>query len=150
MAEWEGHQHRELAVQLFNRAWDLMEKDNRTAEETDEMIHAAHASRYHWSQVGLPVNLCRGEWQISRMYSVLERGEPCLYHALRGLEIALNNDIGDWDLGFAFESVARAFAICGDIGAAREWYAKAKAQANHVAESENRELLLSDLETVPI
>jgi hypothetical protein len=27
------------------------------------MIHAAHASRYHWSRAGTTVNLGRGEWQ---------------------------------------------------------------------------------------
>ena len=37
------------------------------------MIHAAHASRYHWSQVGTKANLARGEWQVSRVYTVLGR-----------------------------------------------------------------------------
>jgi len=39
------------------------------------MIHAAHASRFHWGEIGKPINLGRGEWQISRVYSVLNRPE---------------------------------------------------------------------------
>ena len=52
------------------------------------MIHAAHASRYHWGEVGDDVNLARGEWQCSRVYAVLGRGEPALWHARRCVEIA--------------------------------------------------------------
>ena len=52
------------------------------------MIHAAHAARYHWSKVGTKANLARGEWQVSRVYTVLERPEPALYHAHRCLAYA--------------------------------------------------------------
>jgi len=39
---------RKLAVELFNRAWELMRRAERTAAEDDELLHVAHASRYHW------------------------------------------------------------------------------------------------------
>jgi hypothetical protein len=35
------------------------------------MIHSAHASRYHWQAVGDASDKAIGEWQISRVYSVL-------------------------------------------------------------------------------
>lgn len=40
--------HTQSAKELFNLVWELLEKTTRTQEETDQMIHAAHASRYHW------------------------------------------------------------------------------------------------------
>src|SRR5687768_5218269 len=49
--------HRKLAVALFNNVWGLMEKPNRTLAESDAMLHAAHASRWHWEQCGTAVNL---------------------------------------------------------------------------------------------
>ena len=67
---------RALAVGLFNYTWTLLENPDRTKEQDDEMLHAAHASRYHWGEVGEAVNLSRGEWQVSRVYSVLGRAEP--------------------------------------------------------------------------
>src|SRR6202008_682072 len=82
---------RALAVGLFNYTWTLLENPNRSPEQDDEMLHAAHASRYHWGEVGEKVNLARGEWQVSRVYSVLGRGEPALYHARRCLEIIVAN-----------------------------------------------------------
>ena len=55
--------HRQLGVDLFNHVWTLLEKPTRTAAEDEEMVHAAHASRHHWAQVGIPANVARGEWQ---------------------------------------------------------------------------------------
>lgn len=140
---------RRLAARLFNATWDLMEKEDRTAAENDRMIHSAHASRYHWEQVGTAANLARGEWQCSRVYAVLRRAEPCLHHAQRVLDICQENGIGDWDLGFAYEALARGSAVAGDAEAARMWTERALAAAEDIAEDEERGLLLADLETIP-
>ncbi len=83
---------RQLAADLFNLVWTLLEQTGRTTEDDDRMVHAAHASRYHWGQVGGPEQLAIGEWQCARVYSVLGRAEPALHHARRCLEIATAND----------------------------------------------------------
>ena len=49
--------HRQFAVKLFNRVWELMDLPERGPEEVDEMIHSAHASRYHWGEIGTRLNL---------------------------------------------------------------------------------------------
>ena len=46
---------RRLATRLFNRVWELLERTGRSPHEDDEMVHAAHASRFHWGVVGEPV-----------------------------------------------------------------------------------------------
>ena len=71
---WRSRSIAGSAVDLFNYTWTLIEKADRTPAEIDEMIHAAHASRYHWSKAGTTVNLGRGEWQVARVYAVLGRG----------------------------------------------------------------------------
>jgi hypothetical protein len=48
VAEIGPETHRRLAADLFNRVWELLEMPVRTREQDDEMVHAAHASRYHW------------------------------------------------------------------------------------------------------
>ena len=140
---------RRLAVDLFNGVWRLLENEDRTVEDDDRMVHMAHASRYHWGQVGAPENRSRGEWQVSRVYAVLGRAEPALHHARRGLEICQAHGIADWDLGYAYESLARAHAVAGDKEQARAWTEQALAAADEIAEDDDRELLLSDLESVP-
>jgi hypothetical protein len=140
-----------LAAQLFNEAWRLMEQEGRTRDDDDRMIHTAHASRYHWGQVpdATAAHRARGEWQISRVYSTLGRAEPALHHARRVLDLCQENGIGDWDLGFAYEALARAHAVAGDGALAREFTDQALAAADDVADDEDRDLLLADLETIP-
>lgn len=142
-------QERALSAALFNGVWELMEREDRSTDDDDRMLHMAHASRYHWGQVGAPQNLARGEWMCSRVYTVLRRPEPAMHHAQRVLELCERHGIADWDLGFAYEALARAAAVARDVDAAREYTAQALAAAENIAQDEDRELLLSDLETIP-
>jgi hypothetical protein len=137
-----------LARELFNYVWTLLETEDRSEQETDRMIDAAHASRFFWEQVGQPVNHARGEWQLSRVYAVAGRGEEALRHAERGLELCQEHGIRDFDLAFAWEAMARAEAVRGDSGAAARHLERARAAAEQVAEREDRELVIGDLETV--
>jgi tetratricopeptide (TPR) repeat protein len=96
-----------------------------------------------------PAHLARGEWQISRVYAVLGRPEPALHHARRVLDLCQENGIGDWDLAFAYEALARAHAVAGDTAQARRYTDQALAAAKDIAEDGERELVLADLETIP-
>jgi DNA-binding transcriptional MerR regulator len=140
-----------LAAQLFNQTWRLLEQEGRSRDDDDQMIHTAHASRYHWGQVlaATPAHLARGEWLISRVYAVLGRPEPALYHARRVLDICQDNNIGDFDLAFAYEALARASAVAGDADRTREHTDQALAAAEDIADGEDRDLVLADLETMP-
>jgi hypothetical protein len=139
---------RRTAVDLFNHVWTLLEKPDRTARESDLMIHAAHASRFFWED-GEPVNHARGEWQLARVYAVLERAEPALFHARRCLEICDEHGIGDFDLAYAHEALARAHAVAGDTDAAAGHAEQARAATAQIAEDDDREMVLADLATLP-
>lgn len=141
---------RALAAGLFNHVWTLLETDPRTPAQDDEMIHAAHASRYHWGEVGGMVNLARGEWQCSRVYAVLGRAEPALHHARRCVAIdEADPDRDDWDLPSAYEAMARALSVAGDLAGAAVWKAKAWAALADVADPEDRSVIEADLATLP-
>lgn len=142
-------QARALGVALFNATWRLMERTDRSVSDDDAMLHMAHASRHHWTQVGTAANLARGEWLCSRVYAVLGRGEPAMHHANRVLDLCRDNGIADWDLGFAYEALARAAAVGGDMNGARMFTDQALAAAADIAEDDDRDLLLADLETIP-
>ena len=146
--------HRRLAVDLFNFTWTLIEKADRTPAEIDDMIHAAHASRYHWSKAGTNANLARGEWQCARVYSVLGRAEPALWHAARCLayvEIAsAAGEAEDWDIAGAYEANARAAAVAGDTAAAIAWRDKARSALREVKNPADRELIEGDVDTLSI
>jgi hypothetical protein len=142
--------HKKTAIDLFNLTWDLMEKKDRTVEETDRMIHAAHASRHHWGEIGTPVEFERGEWQISRVYSILGRPEPALYHAMRCLQICQENNIGNFDIAFAYEGMARAHSVAGLTGEANHYIDLAKGAADGIEKKEDRDYFLGELGKIPI
>ena len=141
---------RKLAADLFNRVWELLTILERTQDEIDEMINAAHASRYHWSIVGQPINLARGDWQISRVYAVLGRAEPALYHAYRSLEIVEAEGIADFDLAFAYEAVARAQAVAGDGLESQRYVELARVAGEAIAQQADRDGFFSELATIPV
>jgi len=146
----ENLNHRALGVELFNQTWALMDQPDRCAEEDDAMLHMAHASAHHWRAEGTGAtanNLARSEWQVSRVYTVLGRAEPAGYHARRCLEICQANGIGDWDLAYAYEALARAASVAGDLAAAAGYVEQARAV--DIAEDEDRDLVQADLATIP-
>lgn len=104
----EPETRRKLGIELFNYVWTLLEKADRTEGESGRMIDPAHASRFFWEEVGEPANHARGEWQIARVYATVGRAEPALHHAHRCLEICEMHGIGDFDLAYAYEALARA------------------------------------------
>ncbi len=140
---------RRLAAELFNRVWDLLEQPDRDQAADDTMLHAAHASRFHWGEVGEALNLARGEWQVSRVYATLGRPEPATHHARRCLEICLANGIGDFDLAFAYEALARAAAVAGDAGERDRFRELARQAGEQVAEDDDLASFFNDLRTIP-
>jgi hypothetical protein len=143
------HQMRRLAVDLFNEVWTLMGRGHRTVADDDRMLHAAHASRLLWGEIGRPENLARGEWQVSRVYTVLGRSEPALHHAQRCLDICMEHGIGDWDIAYAHEALARAHAAAGDRERAAASRRDAERAAEEIADAGDREQLEHDLQTLP-
>jgi hypothetical protein len=143
---------RELAAGLYNLTWALIERADRSADDIDRMINAAHASRFHWDAIGLPANRARGEWLCSRVYATLGRGEPALWHARRCLAILESGGEGieDWDLPAAYEALARAYAVNGDRGEARAWRDRSRAALAGIAEADDREPIEQDLATLAI
>jgi tetratricopeptide (TPR) repeat protein len=140
--------HRALGVALYNDAWRLLEKD-RTPDEEDELLHQAHASAFHWLKAPEcePKNRARGEWLCSRVYSVLGRAEPALHHAERCLAIteAERETMEEFDLPFAYEALARAYGVAGNTDDAERYERRAREAADGMADTEDKELVLSDL-----
>lgn len=141
-------QHRGEGVALFNAVWQMLDDPERTPAQDDQMVHAAHASRWHWSQAGELAGaqqLAVGEWQCSRVYSVLGRGEPALHHARASLAVCEEAGLGDWVLAAAYEALTRAAAVAGDGVGARDWLERARAATAAIAEPEDREVIDGDL-----
>ncbi len=141
--------HQKFAVSLNNLVWNLLGKNDRTPQETDLMINAAHGSRLHWEIVGTEINLQRGEWLISRVYSVLNRPEPALYHAEKCLALTNEHNFVDFDLAYAYEAMARAFASQGDSEETKKYLLLATEAGEKIEADENKSLFFDDLNSEP-
>jgi hypothetical protein len=136
---------RKLAAELFNHTWELLQRKRRTPQEREEMLHSAHASRYHWGRVGGPLNVSIAEWQISRVYSVLRRAEPAMFHARRCLAVSRKARLDPFYIGYAYEALARASAVAGKRRERDRYLREAQRCAERVRARDDRQLLVTDL-----
>lgn len=141
-----GEETKDLAANLFNSTWDLLEKENRTEEEDYLMVHQAHASLYHWLVIGNPSNIYNGEWQISRVYATLNNFDSCLYHALRALKICEQHQLTGFDLAYAYEALTRAYAMKDNKNECTKYLELALKEAQKIGDAGSKDLIMADLD----
>ncbi|MHA2249411.1 MAG: hypothetical protein ACXAD7_03565 [Candidatus Kariarchaeaceae archaeon] len=139
--------HKFMAVDCFNKAWEYIEMEDRTPEDDDMMIYATMSSRYHWGKIGTPLNFARGEWQISRVFSILNRGQDALHHAEQCLKLTEEHDFKDFDLAFAYECRARASASMGNQGDFKKYFQLAEEAGEKIEGEGDRDYFFKDLKS---
>ena len=144
--EW----HKKQAINNFNGTWDLIDKKERTKDEAVKMIHMAHTSRFHWGEIGTPLEFQRGEWQLSRVYALLGMGESALFHATYCLELCEANSIGDFDLAFAHEAMARSYMVNGNKEMMDKHLELAKLASENIAKEGDKNYLLGELANISL
>jgi hypothetical protein len=141
-------EHRQLGIELYNRAWALLER----GADPDEIVDCAHASAHHWTHAAgaSAANRARSHWLCSHVYAVLGRAEPALHHARRCLELVEGAPAvtEDFDLPAAYEALARAHATAGEEAEARRYVELGRAEAAKITDAEDREHLESQLGSV--
>lgn len=143
-----------MAVDLFNNTWNYLDKEKLTNEEKDIMVNSSHASRYHWGVRvengwdAAPINLGRGDWQLSRVYAVLGDGDRAVHYGKTYLDICKKEGIKDWDLSYAYEALARGYAVKGDAKNKEKYIKLAKASLADVENKDTREMIEGDLKTI--
>jgi tetratricopeptide (TPR) repeat protein len=142
--------HRRFAAQCFNRAWDLIEKSDRTEEDDREMLRLAHASHWHWTQVKdhTPQNVSIAYWQTARIYTLLGDAEHAKRYADLCLEVSRANGIEPFYLGYAYEAMSRAASIAGDGDSSVKYRDEAARIAATVSDEDSRRQLEQDLDTI--
>ena len=111
------------------------------------MLLAAHTSLYHWLQIGTAVNAQRGHWLLLRVYILLGLSQNAVEHALRCQEITENKpeEMQDYDLAFAQETLARAYALVGDKVKAQEYLELAEKLGQAIQDKEDKDIFTGDL-----
>jgi hypothetical protein len=142
--------HRYFATECFNQAWDLIEKEVRTAEEEEEMLNLSMASLFHWTQRPdcTDKELSLGYWQVSRIFAITGRPENATWYAEKCREVTEDAELPPFYLGYAYEALARAAMAGRNKQEAMEYIAQARELAKQEQSDEDRQLLLDDLATI--
>lgn len=113
----EADVHRFFAIQYHGKTWELLDKPERTAVENECLADYAHTSLAHWRVAGTAVHYQRGAWLLSRVYAVLGEHELALWYARRVLELTEEHqaELEKFDFAFAYECIARAHALSGNV-----------------------------------
>lgn len=141
LAQW----HSKFAPRAFNRTWELLDADDLSSQQEEEMLAATFAQRYHWYQVGEPRNRAIADWQVSRVAAVLGYAELARRFGERSLEVCEEHGLDAFVKGFAHEAIARAAADVDDVETFTEHIELARAQLTEIEDPEDREVLESDL-----
>ncbi len=144
--------HRYFAVECFNRAWDLIDKDGRTPEEDEQMLQMSLASTWHWSQRPdcTATNLSIGYWQTSRIYALLGQADNARRYGLMCLHASQKEGVLPFYFGYALEALARSEAVGGDKIKMEAYLHRAHQIAENLYDIEEKQQLLNDLDTVRV
>ena len=132
-----------MAIEMNNQTWSFLDKKDRSDQDDVRMINYAKASLYHWrkSDKYSIVNEQRGQWLISHVYAILEKSDKALLYAKKTLKITEDNNLKDFDLAYAYESMDRAYSISDNKNKSKKWYKKAK-NAGDLIEGDKEYFLL--------
>ncbi len=142
--------HRYFSAHCFNAAWDLLDKQERTPEENEQMIRLCLASAWHWTQRAdcTPTNLSVGYWQASRIYAVLGQGDNARRYGQMCLAASQSAGVLPFYLAYAYEALARAESAAGNSQLAQHYLDEARKLLDQVSEPEERMQLEGDLSTI--
>jgi hypothetical protein len=142
--------HQYFSTDCFNKAWDLIDKADRTPEEDEEMIRLNQASIWHWTQREdcTATNLSVGYWQASRVYAILGQVDNARRYGQLCLDASQADDVPPFYLGYAFEALARAEMVAGDSLATEQYRELAQEAAGKIADADEKKWLLDDLDTI--
>ena len=147
--EEDRHWHRRFAIDLFNRSWDLLEQEDRSADEDAEMLAAAFGSAFHWQQVGTAENIALSDHQIAKIASHVGQPALALHYARRALEAIEIGHFGDWQVAAAYEGMARACAAAGDTRGRDYWVQRCTVALGAVPDAGDRSVVAEQLLNLP-
>jgi hypothetical protein len=123
---------------------------DRTAAQTDEMIHAAHASAHLWSGIGTDLHRARGDTLLGFVHGLAGNGALAMRYATSSLEYFSTHDCPDWEIAFVHAGMACAARANRDASTHAKHFAEAQRRATLIADPEDRAIFMKAFERVPV
>ena len=141
--------HELFSAECFNEVWDLLDLEGRSDDDTERMIHLAHASFWHWLERpdATPQNTAVGYWQLARVYAAAGAPGRAVHYGNKCLEVSSVGSIDPFFSAYAHEAIARAELIRSHVDDAKQHLDAARALMPTSAESDLSKLR-SDLDEI--
>jgi hypothetical protein len=142
--------HKSYAAKCFNECWNLIEKENRSEAEDEEMRRLSEVSFWHWMQVEdhTQENVSVGYWQLARVYTITGRFRLAYYYADRCVEVSEAAALEPFYVGYGYEARARAYRLGGREEEAEAALDTAYEFAEQVADPDWKNPLVADLDQI--
>lgn len=142
-----------FGTEFNNGIFPLLEKPDRSNEETEKMIQMAFASTLHWSEYSgcKYANKVRGINMITTALAYAGRKESALYYARKNFEMVTERpgEVEDFDVSFMLMQYARALALNDMHNEARERYNECLQSIEKIADAEDKQIVIADLNAGP-
>ena len=140
--------HKYFSTNCFNRAWDLIDLPERSADQESELLALAFASHWHWTQREdySPAKASISNWQISRVFALIGDGPMAVRFGERALNVLKDPNESPFLTAYAYEAQARGLAVSGNHDTARLMLEQGSSYAAQIESDENRSLVAADLE----
>jgi hypothetical protein len=139
--------HRFFSADCFNRAWELIDKPDRSEADDRAMLLLSLASLWHWTQREdvTATNLSVGYWQVARVNVLLKDAVSARKYGALSLAQSQKEGVEPFYLGYSFEALARAEALAGEREKADAYLQFARQACDQVTDPEEKKFLQDDL-----
>jgi hypothetical protein len=142
VARW----HRTMGPLLFNRTWELLDLDERDSADENTMLAATFGQRFHWYEVGSPLNKAIADWQVARVAAILGFAELAQRFGQLSLDMCLDHDLPAFYRGYAHEALARAADVMDDHRTRDQHALAAREMLSLIEDDEARSMLDADVQ----
>ncbi len=143
--------HGQFARVYNGRAWALLANGERSADETEEMLRAAHCSLEHWAKFseGKPANLQRGLFMLATVYTSARYTAEALRYAqaCETFTKAYAEHLEVFDVAYMYLALARVYALAEQRKVAIEYFALARKMGEKIEQAADKKLFLDDFRT---
>jgi len=146
LAKWT----RWFAIECNNRAWRLAEASGRSAAESEEMLHCAHAAAFHWDRVGTELHRARAAMLLGHVHALLGNGAIAMNYARQSFAYVSSHDSPPWEVAFAHAVLANAAAAARDRDLHSRHFTVARALGEALQDAEERSIFDATFKVVPV
>ncbi|HET9577812.1 MAG TPA: hypothetical protein VFP44_08295 [Usitatibacter sp.] len=125
-----------FAMECNNRAWALAALQLRTAADDDEMLTAAHASAFHWREVGNETNRALAAMLLAEVHALIGDASRARRYAQECFDFVTSRESPAWQVAFAHAILAHAAAVANDGALHATHYEAASRVASSLAEGD--------------